>query len=103
MTVIVDEGHPEGRRLRDYDAFGDPASARNALLVECGQHWETRAVEVVRDCTARFLLASGVVEAGDLPAGWQPAAAPVADRRHGRALRACGSGTGPVTRRRPLA
>jgi predicted deacylase len=38
-TVISDEGHPEGRRLRDYEGFGDPASPKNALLIECGQHW----------------------------------------------------------------
>lgn len=76
-TVVVDAGHPEGRRLRDYAGFADPASPRNALLLESGQHWEARAVEVARDCTARFLRAAGVVEAGDLPPGWQrPAAAP---------------------------
>jgi len=68
--VIVDEGHPEGRRMRDYEGFGDPASARNALLVECGQHWEAAAVTVARDSTARFLLNAGVLEAADLPAGW---------------------------------
>ncbi|ABE36616.1 succinylglutamate desuccinylase / Aspartoacylase family protein [Paraburkholderia xenovorans LB400] len=69
-TVIQDEGHPEGRRMRDYEGFGDEASAKNALLIECGQHWEASAVTVARDCTARFLLLSGVVEAEDLPAGW---------------------------------
>lgn len=68
--IIVDEGHPEGRRMRDYADFGDPASARNALLVECGQHWEVAAVDVARDCTARFLLHAGIVEEADLPAGW---------------------------------
>uniref|UniRef100_UPI001B8CE308 succinylglutamate desuccinylase/aspartoacylase domain-containing protein n=1 Tax=Collimonas silvisoli TaxID=2825884 RepID=UPI001B8CE308 len=30
--VISDAGHPEGRRMRDYAAFGDNASAQNALL-----------------------------------------------------------------------
>jgi predicted deacylase len=69
-TVICDEGHPEGRRMRDYEGFGDPASPKNALLIECGQHWETGAVRVARDTAARFLLLSGIVEAGDLPAGW---------------------------------
>ena len=69
-TVICDEGHPEGRRMRDYEGFGDPASAKNALLIECGQHWETSAVTVARDVTARFLLLSGVVDDADLPAGW---------------------------------
>ncbi len=68
--VIVDEGHPEGRRMRDYADFGDPASARNALLIECGQHWEAAAVTVARDSAARFLLNAGVIEAQDVPAGW---------------------------------
>lgn len=68
--VIVDEGHPEGRRMRDYAGFGDPASARNALLIECGQHWEASAVTVARDSAARFLLNAGVIEAQDVPAGW---------------------------------
>ncbi|CAL8477417.1 M14 family metallopeptidase [Caballeronia sp. S22] len=69
-TVICDEGHPEGRRMRDYEGFGDPSSSRNALLIECGQHWEAGAVTVARDVTARFLLLSGVVGEDDLPAGW---------------------------------
>lgn len=69
-TVIRDEGHPEGRRMRDYEGFGEPGSARNALLIECGQHWEQRAVHVARDCTARFLLLCGVIDESDLPPGW---------------------------------
>nr|WP_315594741.1 M14 family metallopeptidase [uncultured Cupriavidus sp.] len=74
--IIVDEGHPEGRRMRDYADFGDAASPRNALLIECGQHWETSAVDVARDSTARFLLNAGIIEPGDLPHGWlRPVAA----------------------------
>ncbi|TDG03851.1 succinylglutamate desuccinylase [Paraburkholderia guartelaensis] len=69
-TVICDEGHPEGRRMRDYEGFGDAASAKNALLIECGQHWEASAVTVARDVTARFLLLADVVEEADLPADW---------------------------------
>ncbi|BAN26716.1 M14 family metallopeptidase [Caballeronia insecticola] len=69
-TVICDEGHPEGRRMRDYEGFGDPASAKNALLIECGQHWEASAITVARDVTARFLRLSGVIDAKDLPADW---------------------------------
>jgi predicted deacylase len=75
--IVSDEGHPEGRRMRDYAGFGAPDSAKNALLVECGQHWEAAAVDVARDVTARFLILHGVVEPSDLPAGWlreQPAA-----------------------------
>ena len=69
-TVIRDEGHPEGRRMRDYACFGDPESPKNALLIECGQHWEAGAVDVARDVTARFLTLSGVVDASDLPQDW---------------------------------
>jgi predicted deacylase len=74
--IISDEGHPEGRRLRDYAAFGDPASPKNALLVECGQHWEAVAVDVALDCCARFLLLAGNVDLGDVPAGWLRPLAP---------------------------
>lgn len=69
-TIVCDEGHPEGRRLRDYEDFGDSASAKNALLIECGQHWESAAVGVGSDSTARFLLASGIIAGNDLPHGW---------------------------------
>ncbi|MFM0285233.1 M14 family metallopeptidase [Paraburkholderia megapolitana] len=69
-TVICDEGHPEGRRMRDYEAFGEPGSPKNALLIECGQHWEQGAVAVARDTTARFLLLAGIVDEADLPADW---------------------------------
>jgi predicted deacylase len=68
--IVSDAGHPEGRRMRDYAGFGDPDSAQNALLIECGQHWEAAAVDVARDVTARFLLLHGVVEPSDLPAAW---------------------------------
>jgi predicted deacylase len=68
--IIRDEGHPEGRRMRDYGAFGDPDSPKNALLVECGQHWEAAAVDVARDVTARFLVMHGIIRADDVPAAW---------------------------------
>jgi predicted deacylase len=69
-TVMCDEGRPEGRRMRDYEGFGEAGSPKNALLVECGQHWERAAVAVARDVTARFLQVSGVVDAQDLPEDW---------------------------------
>ncbi|SFU91477.1 M14 family metallopeptidase [Pseudoduganella namucuonensis] len=68
--IVSDEGHPEGRRMRDYGAFGDPASARNALLVECGQHWEASAVAVAKNCCARFLVLCGNLDLSDVPEGW---------------------------------
>ena len=69
-TIISDEGHPEGRRMRDYDGFGNPSSPKNALLIECGQHWEAAAVAVAKDSTARFLLQAGILTPMDVPAGW---------------------------------
>lgn len=69
-TIVCDEGHAEGRRLRDYEGFGDPASPKNALLIECGQHWEAAAVGVGRDSTARFLLAADILASEDIPEGW---------------------------------
>jgi predicted deacylase len=68
--IISDEGHPEGRRMRDYAGFGDPASPKNALLIECGQHWEQSSLTVGRDSTARFLVRADVVDIADLPSGW---------------------------------
>lgn len=56
--------------MRDYEGFGDTGSPKNALLIECGQHWEKRAVAVARDCAARFLILSGVIDEADLPPGW---------------------------------
>jgi hypothetical protein len=50
--------------MRDYGGFGDPASPKNALLVECGQHWEQAAERVARQTTWRFLARLGVVDAG---------------------------------------
>ncbi|HEY1149112.1 MAG TPA: M14 family metallopeptidase [Pseudoduganella sp.] len=69
--IISDEGHPEGRRLRDYGGFGDPASPKCALIIECGQHWEEGAVAVARDTVARFLALHGTVEPDDVPAAWR--------------------------------
>ena len=59
--IIVDSGHAAGRRLRDYDAFDDPQAPRNALLIECGQHWEAAAPIVARQATLRFLRHFGML------------------------------------------
>lgn len=64
--VIVDAGHANGKRLRDYGAFGDPASPKNALLIETGQHFSIRSKDVALDAASRFLITTGVVAATDL-------------------------------------
>ena len=59
--LLIDTGHPAGLRMRDRGGFNDPASPRQALLVECGQHWERSAADVAIDTTLRFLAAVGIV------------------------------------------
>ncbi len=60
--LLLDTGHPAGLRMIERGAFGDPASPRTAVLIECGQHWEKAAAEVAIDTTLRFLALSGAVE-----------------------------------------
>ena len=67
--VINDHGHAEGMRMRDFGGFSDPASARNAMLVECGQHWEAAAEGIAMETAIRFLRATGAV-APDFAADW---------------------------------
>jgi hypothetical protein len=55
-NIIADAGHANGRRMRDYGGFGDPASPKNALLIETGQHFATSSKLVALDAAARFLL-----------------------------------------------
>ena len=67
--VINDHGHAEGVRMRDYGGFGDPASPRNAMLVECGQHWEAAAEGAAMETAIRFLRATGAT-APDFGQDW---------------------------------
>jgi predicted deacylase len=60
--LLLDTGHPAGLRMIERGGFGDPASVRTALLIECGQHWEAGAAEVARDTLWRFLRATGVAD-----------------------------------------
>ena len=66
--IMCDKGHAAGPRMRDYGGFGDPGSAKTALLIECGQHWERRSAEVSTDVTLRFLVALGSVTSEDVAA-----------------------------------
>ena len=62
-VVVTDAGHAAGKRMRDYEGFADPASPKNALLVECGQHWEAAAGPIAIHSALRFLLVNGMVDA----------------------------------------
>lgn len=69
--VIVDEGHKDGVRMRDFAQFGDAARADAcALLIECGFHGDLSSHSVARDMVARMLTASCIVDREDIPSGW---------------------------------
>lgn len=61
--VVTDAGHAAGKRMRDYEGFADPSSPKNALLMECGQHWEAAAGPLAIQTALRFLLVNGMVDA----------------------------------------
>ncbi len=61
--LLIDTGHAAGLRMIDRGGFGDPASPKRALLVECGQHWEAAAAEVAIDTLVRFLGLTGLADA----------------------------------------
>ena len=65
-TVIVDAGHANGRRMRDYGGFNDAASPKNALLIETGQHFSKRSEQVALDVAARFLITTRAVDEADV-------------------------------------
>jgi hypothetical protein len=47
--------------MRDYGGFGDAASPKNALLVECGQHWERASADVAIETLMRVLVDLGTL------------------------------------------
>ncbi|MEQ8356354.1 MAG: M14 family metallopeptidase [Kiloniellaceae bacterium] len=74
--VVTDAGHAAGKRMRDYEGFADPDSPKNALLVECGQHWEAPAGPLAVHSALRFLLVNEMVDADWAAAGLEGAALP---------------------------
>jgi predicted deacylase len=68
--VVVDAGHADGVRMRDYGEFSDAQGERIALLLEAGQHWEPRAVSAARDTLMRFLVQAGALARNEVPVGW---------------------------------
>ncbi|MFQ5773985.1 MAG: M14 family metallopeptidase [Kiloniellaceae bacterium] len=61
-VVVGDGGHAAGTRLRDYAGFARADSRKNALLVECGQHWAKPSAAVAIETTLRFLVCAGVID-----------------------------------------
>jgi predicted deacylase len=61
--IVVDAGHANGTRMRDYGGFADAASHKTALLTECGQHWEPSSESLAWQLTWRFLSHFQMVDA----------------------------------------
>lgn len=68
--VVIDTGHKDGVRMRDYRGFGSETGSKIALLLEAGQHWQRSSLEAARDVLMRFLWKAGCIERSDIPAGW---------------------------------
>ena len=64
--IVRDAGHAAGKRMRDYGGFGDAASPKAALLVECGQHWEKASADIAIATMLAFLASVDVMEAAFL-------------------------------------
>ena len=75
--VVADAGHAAGRRLRDYDGFSVDGDPRNALLVECGQHWRRATADLANRVVDRFLQHTGLADAPDDGAGYASERRPV--------------------------
>ena len=80
--VVIDAGHQDGVRMRDFGRFGlpdDQAPDTRSLLIECGFHGDLSSRDVAHDLCLRFLVAAGTLSADQaarqLP-GWRMPDAP---------------------------
>lgn len=75
--IVVDPGHKDGVRMRDYGRFGmadDAAGDSRSVLIECGFHGDLASRAVAQDQCVRFLEQSSVVDADVLARqlqGWR--------------------------------
>ncbi len=81
-NIVVDAGHKDGTRLRDYGRLGLPdaeAGDSRSLLSECGFHGDLASRDVAHDQCLRFLEVAAIFDNGALHAalpGWKQADAP---------------------------
>jgi hypothetical protein len=73
--VVVDAGHKDGVRMRDFGRFGESGdNGTRSLLIECGFHGDPASRRVAQDQCVRFLQAAGTLDAAAaarLLPGWQ--------------------------------
>jgi succinylglutamate desuccinylase len=81
--IVVDPGHKDGVRMRDYGRFGDLCeggdNGTRSLLIECGFHGDLQSRAVAQDLCVRFLQASELLDAPNLERllpGWRQPDAP---------------------------
>ena len=80
--IVIDAGHQDGTRMRDYGRFGLPdaqAGDSRSLLVECGFHGDPASRAVAQDQCLRFIAAAGIVDGAELARllpGWRLTDAP---------------------------
>ena len=80
--IVIDAGHKDGTRMRDYGRFSlpdDQAGDSRTLLIECGFHGDPQSRVVAQDMCARFLDASETISRTTLDArltGWRQPDAP---------------------------
>lgn len=80
--IVVDAGHKDGVRMRDYGRFGlqdEEGGDTRSLLIECGFHGDPASRAVAQDQCVRFIEQSGALSfeslAQQLP-GWRLPDAP---------------------------
>ena len=82
VHIVVDAGHKDGVRMRDFGRFGLPDDASpdtRSLLIECGFHGDPASRDVAQDLCLRFLTEAGTLDAGALARalpGWRQPDAP---------------------------
>ena len=80
--IVIDAGHQDGVRMRDFGRFGQPdhvAPETRSLLLECGFHGALSSRTVAQDMCVRFLQQAGALDAAALDAalpGWRQPDAP---------------------------
>ena len=80
--VVIDAGHQDGVRMRDFGRFGLPDALSpdtRSLLIECGFHGDLSSRAVAQDLCLRVLVEAGTLQADTaqvvLP-GWRQPDAP---------------------------
>jgi hypothetical protein len=67
--IVMDAGHKDGVRMRDFSGFGSESGSKIALLLEAGQHWQhwqQASVAAARNVVMRFLLRTEVLSMQDV-------------------------------------